>query len=168
MVSTLMVALAACAPGEPRSVDFSVVEASIPELQGLMESGALTSRELVTAYLVRIALYEERLNAVIAINANALAEADTLDAERAAGNIRGPLHGIPVALKDNIHTTHLPTTGGALAFDGYVRKMPHGRGSPIQSEPARSAGLCRLCRNGGSNRRTAGALSGNSRNYRAG
>ncbi len=120
LVSMLLVALAACAPGQPRSTDFSVVEASIPELQALMESGELTSRELVTAYLVRIALYEERLNAAVAINENALAEADALDAERAAGNVRGPLHGIPVALKDNIHTTHLPTTGGALAFDGYV------------------------------------------------
>ena len=122
----LLVVVVACAPGgpsatdEPDSTEFSVVEASIPELQARMESGELTSRELVTAYLVRIALYEERLNAAVAINENALAEADALDAERAAGNVRGPLHGIPVALKDNIHTTHLPTTGGALAFDGYV------------------------------------------------
>ena len=120
LLSLLLVVVAACARGEPRSADVSVVEASIPELQALMESGELTSRELVTAYLVRIALYEERLNAVVAINENALAEAAALDAERAAGNVRGPLHGIPVALKDNIHTTHLPTTGGALAFEGYL------------------------------------------------
>ncbi len=119
-VFMLLVAVVACAPGAPRSTDFSVVEASIPQLQALMESGELTSRELVTAYLVRIALYEERLNAAVAINENALAEAEALDAERAAGNVRGPLHGVPVALKDNIHTTHLPTTGGALAFAGYV------------------------------------------------
>ena len=49
-----------------------------------------------------------------------LEEADALDRERAAGHIRGPLHGIPVALKDNIHTTDMPTTGGALAFLGYT------------------------------------------------
>src|SRR6185436_2578835 len=49
-----------------------------------------------------------------------LDEADALDRERAQGKVRGPLHGIPVALKDNIHTTHLPTTGGALAFAGFV------------------------------------------------
>ncbi len=57
---------------------------------------------------------------MIAINANALAEADELDQERAEGRVRGPLHGIPVALKDNVHTTHIPTTGGALAFEGFV------------------------------------------------
>src|SRR5205814_5463281 len=64
--------------------------------------------------------YEDRLNAVIAVNPNALAEADALDRERAQGKIRGPLHGIPVALKDNIHTTDMRTTGGALAFADLV------------------------------------------------
>ena len=73
-----------------------------------------------TQYLVRIALYEDRLNAALAVNPRALEEADALDRERAQGKVRGPLHGIPVALKDNIHTTHMPTTGGALAFAGYM------------------------------------------------
>ena len=99
---------------------FDVVEATIPEMQRAMEEGRVTSRALVEAHLLRIALYEERVNAVIAINANALAEADELDQERAEGRVRGPLHGIPVALKDNVHTTHIPTTGGALAFEGFV------------------------------------------------
>ena len=63
-------------------------------------------------------MYEDRLNAVITVNPNALEEADERDRERRAGRVRGPLHGIPVALKDNIHTTDMPTTGGALAFDG--------------------------------------------------
>jgi amidase len=57
---------------------------------------------------------------VLAVNPDALAEADRLDRERAGGHVRGPLHGIPVALKDNIHTTMMPTTGGALAFAGFV------------------------------------------------
>jgi len=99
---------------------FTVLEANIPEMQQAMESGQMTSRELVEQYLIRIALYEELVNAVIAINPNALADADRLDAERAAGQVRGPLHGIPVALKDNIHTTDMPTTGGALVFRDYV------------------------------------------------
>ena len=115
-----VVLLSACADGGSPSADFTVVESNILELQELMESGDLTSRELVMRYLTRIALYEDRLNAAVSVNADALAEADALDAERAVGSVRGPLHGIPVALKDNIQTTHLPTTGGALAFDGYV------------------------------------------------
>src|SRR5207248_6372591 len=68
----------------------------------------------------RIATYEDKLHAAITVNPKALEEADALDAERKAGKIRGPLHGIPVALKDNIQTTNMPTTGGALAFDGLV------------------------------------------------
>ena len=71
-------------------------------------------------YLVRIALYEDKLHAAITVNPQALEEADALDRERAQHKLRGPLHGIPVALKDNIHTTNMPTTGGALAFDGFV------------------------------------------------
>jgi len=99
---------------------FNVVEATIPQMQAAMAKGQLTSRQLVEQYLIRIGLYEDRLNAALAINARALQEADALDRERAQGKIRGPLHGIPVALKDNIHTTDMPTTGGALVFAGYV------------------------------------------------
>ena len=98
----------------------SVVEATIPEMQEALRTGRVTSRELVTQSLIRIAMYEDQLNAVMAVNRKALEEADQLDRERAVGKIRGPLHGIPVALKDNIHTTNMPTTGGALAFAGLV------------------------------------------------
>ena len=104
------------APARP----FRIVEATIPEMRAAMASGRLTSRALVSQYLVRLGMYEDRLHAAIVVNPRALEEADQLDRERAAGTLRGPLHGIPVALKDNIHTTDMPTTGGALAFAGYV------------------------------------------------
>lgn len=99
---------------------FDVREATIPQMQRALAEGRITSRELVLAYLARIARYEDRLNATITVSPTALAEADALDRERAAGRLRGPLHGIPVALKDNIHTTNMPTTGGALAFRSLV------------------------------------------------
>jgi len=85
-----------------------------------MRQGRITSRGIVQQYLDRIAKYEERLNAIITLNTRALDEADARDRERAQGKVRGPLHGIPIALKDNIHTTDMPTTGGALAFKGFV------------------------------------------------
>jgi amidase len=99
---------------------FTVVEATIPQMQAAMAKGQVTSRQLVEQYLARIGMYEDRINATLAVNARALEEADVLDRERAQGKLRGPLHGIPVALKDNIHTTDMPTTGGALLFAGYV------------------------------------------------
>ena len=101
---------------------FSIVEATIPEMRAAIEQGRVTSRELVVECLTRIAIYDRTLNAVMTVNRNALAEADARDRERREGKVRGPLHGIPVALKDNIHTTDMPTTGGALAFDGLCRR----------------------------------------------
>jgi len=98
----------------------TVVEATITELRTAMERRQVTSREIVLLYLTRIALHEDELNAIIAVNPEALREAEERDRERAQGKVRGPLHGIPIALKDNIHTTSMPTTGGALAFDGFV------------------------------------------------
>ncbi|HPK71823.1 MAG TPA: amidase family protein, partial [Vicinamibacterales bacterium] len=109
------------APQAPASMPpFSIVEATIPEMRAAMDARRITSRELVRQCLVRIATYEERLNAAIAVSPRALEEAEALDRERAEGRLRGPLHGIPIALKDNIHTTSMPTTGGALAFEGLV------------------------------------------------
>ena len=112
--------LASCAPPADRTARFDVVETTIPEMQQALDEGRVTSRELVEAYLVRIAMHEEDVNATIAVNPRALQIADSLDRERAEGRVRGPLHGIPVALKDNIHTTDMPTTGGALAFEGFT------------------------------------------------
>jgi amidase len=103
-----------------KAASFSVFEASISDMQAAMKSGRTTSHDIVQQYLTRIATYEDTLHAAITVNPHALEEADALDREWAQGRIRGPLHGIPIALKDNIHTTNMPTTGGALALVGLV------------------------------------------------
>jgi amidase len=106
--------------GKRGSPSFQLVEASISDMRTALEKHRLTSVELVTQYLVRIATYEDLLHAALAVNPNALEEAAERDQERARGRVRGPLHGIPIAVKDNIQTADLPTTGGALAFAGFV------------------------------------------------
>jgi amidase len=113
------------APSHPakapaRAARFDVFEASISDMQAALKSRRTTSHAIVQQYLTRIAMYEDKLHAAITVNPKALEEADVLDRERAQGHLRGPLHGIPIALKDNIHTTNMPTSGGALAFDGMV------------------------------------------------
>jgi amidase len=119
-IRLLVTALAIAGLAAGKKASFSVVEASIPQMQAALRQKRVTSRELVTQYLVRLAQYEDKLHAAIAVNPKALEEADVLDRERAQHKLRGPLHGIPVAVKDNIQTTNMPTTGGALAFDGFV------------------------------------------------
>ena len=117
---TLLVGAQARRPSVPPSQSFSVVESTIPAMRAALNERRVTSRELVGQYLVRIATYEDKLHAALVVNRRALEAADELDRERAQGRIRGPLHGIPIALKDNIHTIDMPTTGGALAFDRFV------------------------------------------------
>ena len=96
-----------------------IIEATIPELQALMASGALSSRQLTQTYLDRIAKLNPLLAAVIETNPDALRIATRLDAERQAGRLRGPLHGIPVLVKDNIAThDRMQTTAGSLALVG--------------------------------------------------
>src|SRR5262249_19153976 len=116
----LLLLLAAVLVGQALRKPFTVVEATIADMQKALREKRVTSRELVQQYLTRIALYNPRLHAVITVNPNALKEAEESDRERARGRILGPLHGIPIALKDIIQTTNMPTTGGALAFDGFI------------------------------------------------
>jgi amidase len=118
MIGSIVLAFTLLA-ATPQHTPFNVVEATIPDMQKALREGKTTSHELVQQYLVRIATYEDKLHAAITINPNALKEADERDRERAAGKVHGPLHGIPIAIKDNIQTTDMPTTGGALAFAGY-------------------------------------------------
>ena len=101
---------------------FPYAEATVEQLQAQMQSGTLTSVRLTQAYLARIAAVDQsgpQLHAVIEVNPDALAIAAALDAERKAGHVRGPLHGIPVLLKDNIATRdRMETTAGSLALVG--------------------------------------------------
>jgi amidase len=99
---------------------FDVAEASITDLQLALEAGRVTSRQLVQLYTDRINRYNRPINAVAYLSRTALEEADQLDRERSEGRVRGPLHGIPVAVKDIINTSNMPTTGGAVAFEGIV------------------------------------------------
>jgi Asp-tRNA(Asn)/Glu-tRNA(Gln) amidotransferase A subunit family amidase len=102
---------------------FDVTEKSIAELQAALSSGTVTSRDLVAQYLARIEAYDRRgprLNAVIAVNPRALADAEALDRERRERGPRGPLHGIPVVIKDNYGTVDMPTTGGSIALAGFM------------------------------------------------
>ena len=103
--------------------EFDAFEASIPELQAAMASGQTTSEELVGQYLDRIAAFDQSgpaLNAMLYINPRALKEAVALDRERAEKGPRGPLHGIPIVLKDNYDTANMPTTASSVAMAGFV------------------------------------------------
>ncbi len=99
-------------------------ELTILEMQAKMESGELTAQELTRMYLERIQNLDPKINAVIELNPDALENAETLDAERRRGSVRGPLHGVPVLLKDNIDThDKMQTTAGSLALAGSIAKQ---------------------------------------------
>jgi amidase len=95
--------------------------ATLVELRAALEQKKTTSVALVHDYLQRIADCNGQLHAIIATNPDALTEAESLDRERAAGKVRGPLHGIPVIIKDNIDLAGLVTTAGSLALAGNLR-----------------------------------------------
>lgn len=99
-----------------------VYEATIGDLQSAMAAGRATSVQLVESYLARIAAFDSHgptINSMIRINPQARSDARQLDAERRAGKVRGPMHGIPIILKDNFNTANMPTTAGALALAGH-------------------------------------------------
>jgi amidase len=120
----------------------SVEERSITQLSEDLAAGRTTSEALVKAYLDRIEKLDRSgptLRSIISINPQALEQARALDAERKAGRIRGPLHGIPVLIKDNIETKELPTTAGSLALKDNMT----GRDAPMSAN-LRKAGAILL------------------------
>jgi amidase len=130
----LTVAPSTAAPAAPRPVGSPAADcrgsiagldlqtATVPQLQAAMRAGRLTSQALTRAYVERIRAYDGPTNSIRVISPRALADAVRLDRERRAGKVRGPLHGIPVLLKDNIGTTDVPTTAGSIALEGSIPK----------------------------------------------
>jgi amidase len=127
-------------------ITFRLEEATIAEIQEAVTAGALSSEKLVELYLARIAAYDRagpRLNSIIYINPNAKVEAAALDKERAEKGPRGPLHGIPVLLKDNIDVANMPTTNGSAVMrdavppeDGSITKALRAAGVVIMGKAA--------------------------------
>jgi len=110
-------------PGTPKE-GFGLPEATVGDLQALMAQGKASSEGITRAYLKRITEFDKagpKLNAVIEVNPDAVALAQVLDRERKEGKLRGPLHGIPVLIKDNIETgDRMMTTAGSLALEGNI------------------------------------------------
>jgi amidase len=125
---------------------FRLEETTIVEIHQAVAAGALSSEKLVELYLARIAAYDRagpRLNSIIYINPNAKAEAAALDKERADRGPRGPLHGIPVLLKDNLDVANMPTTNGSAVMkdaippeDGSITRALRAAGAVILGKAA--------------------------------
>jgi amidase len=127
----LLTGLAACSEAPPPA-SFDVTEASIVELGAAMDEGRVTSEELVERYLARIEAYDGRgpaLNSIITLNPHARTSARALDFERGATGARGPLHGVPIVIKDNYDMAGFPTTNGSVAM---AAVMPPDDGFQVQ------------------------------------
>ncbi len=125
ILTVLVLFSVACQPQTQQSLydQLALEEITIDELQARYESGELTARQVVDAYIERIETLDAagpKLNSVRTVNPNARAIADSLDRERAEGRVRGPLHGVPILLKDNIDTYDMPTTAGSRLMDGSI------------------------------------------------
>ncbi len=107
------------ASGRAPAPAFTVFEQTADRLQDALTGGLVTAVDIVREYLTRLAAYDRSgptFRAMLAFNPRAIADARALDAERAAGRVRGPFHGVPIAFKDNIDVLGLPTTGGSRAL----------------------------------------------------
>lgn len=114
-LSSLLLSVLVSAPLFAGAAEFNLATATVADIQAAMDKGALTSEKLVQLYLARIEAYDQqgpKLNTVITLNKNALAEARALDAERKAKGPRSPLHGTVVLAKDVFDTSDMPTSGG--------------------------------------------------------
>ena len=109
--------------GRAQNETFTPAEATIADIHAAMKRGDLTAARLVRMYLARIEAYDQTgpsLNAVIMVNPDAVARAEELDVRFDQSGLTGPLHGIPILLKDNVNTADMPTTGGSLSLEGSI------------------------------------------------
>ncbi|MFN7917672.1 MAG: amidase family protein [Vicinamibacterales bacterium] len=127
LTAFVLIALLAFAIGSPMSAQrpaaFVVEEATIAQIQDALRSGGFTCRQLVGSYLRRIEAYDKTgpgINAIVTINPGALADADALDARARTGDWAGPLHCVPLIVKDNFETAGLQSSNGSLSLVGYV------------------------------------------------
>ncbi len=124
LIPPLAIALLLAAPAasqELREETFELTTATIADINAALDSGELTSERLIELSLAPITAFDDagpELNALLALNHNALAEARALDAERARSGPLSPLHGVPILLKDNFDTHDMPTTGGSFVLAG--------------------------------------------------
>jgi amidase len=154
---------------------FRLEEATIAEIQQAVNARALTSERLVELYLARIAAYDRagpRLNSIIYINPNATAEAAALDKERVEKGPRGPLHRIPILLKDNVDVANMPTTNGSAVMkdaipseDGSITRALRAAGAPAAATTRcavrRSILIMSSAKTGGSSSGSGAAISAN-------
>ncbi len=144
---------------------FNVVEATIDDIHDSYKSGRLTCRQLVQSYLDRIAAFDQKgptINALITINSDALAEADRLDAAYKTAGLVGPLHGIPVIIKDQADVKGMPTTLGSLLFKDYFPDRDCFVAEKLRKAGAVILGKATLGELGGGD--THGSLFGSTRN----
>ena len=121
--SVIAFALAMGTLSSAEAATINLATATIADLQAAYKTGKLSAEQVTKAYLARIEAYDKKgpvINSVITLNPKALDVARALDAERKAGKVRGPLHGVPIVLKDNIDTFDLPTTAGSQLLKGSI------------------------------------------------
>jgi amidase len=129
IIAALLLCQSAFPCGVKKAGNLDLDVATVEQVSAALAAKRVTSAELVGRYLARIRECDAKFHAIIATNPSAVAQAKTLDAERRAGKIRGPLHGVPVILKDNIDVAGMVTTAGSLALAGNLRD----RSAPVAS-----------------------------------
>lgn len=124
-----------------------MVDKTVEQIQDALARGVTSSEDVVCEYLTRLSLYDRNgptLRSMLALNPRAVADARALDAERAAGRVRGPFHGIPIAFKDNIDVLGLPTTGGSLALVDHRPRLDSGMAAAMRRAGAVMLGKANL------------------------